>query len=271
MTREESGGETPTIELFRRLRADPTDRQLRNHLVELHVGFGIHMAGRYGGRGVADDDLRQVALLALIKAVERFDPDRGVSFTTFAGRTIEGEVKRHFRDSTWAVRVPRPLKELHLRVRRAADDLSAQSNRSPTVRELAAYLGVTTDEIVTALGASAAYTADHIDTSSSGPDEGPAGGTISRYHDALAETEPGYGLCDDRMVVDDLVGRLPVREQEIIRLRFNENLTQAEIADKIGISQMHVSRLLRKSYAEMLKLARQRAVTADETGGQSSD
>lgn len=243
-------------ELFARFRADPTNRRLRNQLVEAHIGFGVHVARRYANRGVADDDLRQVAMLALVKAVERYDPDRGVTFATFAGRTVEGEIKRYFRDRTWAVRVPRPLKDLHLRIRSAAEDLSAQLDRSPTVRELSTYLGVTTDEIVTALGASAAYTADHIDASSPGSDEGAIGGSISRNHNALAEHESGFDLTDDRMIVRELVAQLPAREQEIVMLRFYEELTQAEIAAKVGISQMHVSRLLRKAFAEMVRLSR---------------
>ncbi len=220
------------------------DRRLRNKLVEAHMGFGLHLARRFANRGVADDDLRQVAMMALVKAVERFDPERGVSFSTFAGRTIEGEIKRYFRDSTWAVRVPRPIKELHLRVRSAAEDLAQELGRSPTPRELAAHLSVSTDEVVNALTASAAYAADRIEPPD---DDGPGAGSRR----VLAEQEPGFRRSEHRVVLQDLLARLPGREREIVRLRFFEELTQAEIADRIGVSQMHVSRLLRRAFADM--------------------
>lgn len=223
-------------------------RRIRNQLVEIHMGFGVHVARKYTNRGVPDDDLRQVAMMALVKAVDRFDPDRGVTFSTFAGRTVEGEIKRYFRDSTWAVRVPRPAKELHLRIRSAAEDLSHDLGRSPTPRELAAYLSVSTDDVVMALGAGAAYSTDRIEPPSD-DNSMPDGRGV------LAEQESGFGLTEDRVLLQRLMVRLPEREQEIVKLRFFDELTQAEIADRVGISQMHVSRLLRKSFGQMRQAA----------------
>ena len=236
------------VDMFDRYRSSG-DRRIRNELVEAHLGFGVHVARKYANRGVPDDDLRQVAMVALVKAVDRFDPTRGVSFSTFAGRTIEGEIKRYFRDSTWSVRVPRPTKELHLRIRSAADELVQDLDRSPTARELAAYLSVSTDEIVTALGAAAAYTADRIEPPT---DDGP--GTDAPG--ILAQHEGGFALTEDRLLLARLMDRLPERQQEIVRLRFFEDLTQSEIADKIGISQMHVSRLLRNAFDRMASESR---------------
>ncbi len=227
------------------------NRRTRNKLVEAHVGFGVHVARKYANRGVHEDDLRQVAMMALVKAVDRFDPSRGVSFSTFAGRTIEGEIKRHFRDSTWSVRVPRPIKELHLRVRSAAEDLTHELGRSPTAREVAGYLAVSTDDVVTALGASAAYSADAIDAPTR--DDGSTSPRIPVEHDE------GYGLTEDRILLERLIARLPEREQEIVRLRFFEDLTQAEIADRVGVSQMHVSRLLRRAFEKMAAVHRDKA------------
>ena len=230
-------------ELFEQYRRS-NDRRLRNQLVEAHMGFGVHVARKYANRGVADDDLRQVAMLALVKAVDRFDPTRGVNFSTFAGRTVEGEIKRYFRDSTWAVRVPRPAKELHLRIRSAAEDMAHELRRSPTPRELAAYLGVSVDDVVMALGAAAAYSADRIEPPSD-DDSSPDSRGI------LAEQESGYRMTEDRVFLKNLIKQLPEREQQIVRLRFFEELTQAEIAERVGISQMHVSRLLRKAFEQL--------------------
>ncbi len=250
MTATDRLSDSEISQLFEQYRQSG-DRTCRNQLVEAHIGFGVHVARKYANRGVPTDDLRQVAMVALVKAVERFDPDRGVSFSTFAGRTIEGEIKRYFRDSTWAVRVPRPAKELHLRIRSAGEDLSHELGRSPTVRELASYLSVSTDDVVVALGASAAYSADRIEPPS---DDDPA--ADSRGY--LAEQEGGFTLTEDRMLIEHLVARLPDREQEIVRLRFFEELTQAEIAERVGISQMHVSRLLRRAFEHMRIAARRR-------------
>lgn len=226
-------------ELFRELRRTGR-RRLRNRIVEDHMGLAVHIAKRFHGGAGRDDDIEQVAMLALVKAVDRFDPDLGVPFSAFAGRTIEGEIKRHFRDATWAVKVPRGAKELHVAVRRANDELSGRLGRSPTVDEVAAHLGVDRDDVITGLAASNARRVGTIDPrpdDEGGPDRSSA----------TAAGERGFGDVENAAVVEELISRLPEREQEIVRLRFYDDLSQSEIAARVGVSQMHVSRLLRKA------------------------
>jgi RNA polymerase sigma-B factor len=229
------------LELFREF-ARTRSRRLRNELVERHMGLAAHVARRFGRRGPSDDDLRQVAFLALVKAVDRFEPDRNVAFSTFAGRTIEGEIKRHFRDHTWTLRVPRSAKEIHLQLRRATDELTQELGRSPRVPELAERLGLDVDEVVEGIAAGSAYATGSLDA--------PAGndGESTRQYGG---EDVGYGQVDDTRTVDELMERLAPREREIVRLRFYEELSQSEIADRVGISQMHVSRLLRRSFEQM--------------------
>jgi len=217
-------------------------RGLRNRIVEEYMGLAIHIARRYNAGVGRDDDLEQVAMLALVKAVDRFDPELGVPFSAFAGRTIEGELKRHFRDATWAVKVPRGAKELHVAVRRANDQLSVQYGRSPTVDEVAEYLEIDRDDVITGLAAGTARRVGSIDP---GPDDDGA----SDRNSATAVGERGFGDVENEAVVDELISTLPEREQEIVRLRFYDELSQSEIADRVGVSQMHVSRLLRKAFA----------------------
>jgi RNA polymerase sigma-B factor len=216
-------------------------RGLRNRIVEEYMGLAIHIARRYNAGVGRDDDLEQVAMLALVKAVDRFDPEIGVPFSAFAGRTIEGELKRHFRDATWAVKVPRGAKELHVAVRRANDQLSVQYGRSPSVDEVAEYLEIDRDDVITGLAAGTARRVGSIDP---GPDDDGA----SDRNSATAVGERGFGDVENEAVVDELISTLPEREQEIVRLRFYDELSQSEIADRVGVSQMHVSRLLRKAF-----------------------
>ncbi|MET0145651.1 MAG: SigB/SigF/SigG family RNA polymerase sigma factor [Ilumatobacteraceae bacterium] len=227
--------------LFREFRRTQ-DKRLRNELVERHMGLAAHVARRFGRRGPSDDDLRQVAFLALVKAVDRFEPDRNVAFSTFAGRTIEGEIKRHFRDHTWTVRVPRSAKEIHLQLRRATDELTQQLGRSPTVPQLAERLGLSTDEVVEGIAAGSAYSTASLDAPMGNDGEGTR---------QIGSDDRGYADVADLALIEDLMQRLPVREREIVRLRFYEELSQSEIAERIGISQMHVSRLLRRSFEQM--------------------
>lgn len=215
------------------------DRSLRNEIVEDHIGLAHHFAARYRRSASEDEDLRQVALLGLVKALDRFDPARGVAFSTFAGRTIDGELKRHFRDQTWALRVPRSVKDLHVSVRRASEELEQRLARSPTVRELAEHLGVGVDEVVGAMGAGSARRAGSLEQP--GEDQ-------SDDHRPELGTPPGTTGVEDRDLVARLLSTLEPREQEIIRLRFYEQMSQEQIADRVGLSQMHVSRLLRKSF-----------------------
>ncbi len=216
-------------------------RRVRNRIVEEYMGLAIHIARRYHAGAGRDDDLEQVAMLALVKAVDRFDPDRGVPFSAFAGRTIEGELKRHFRDATWAVKVPRGAKELHVAVRRANDELSLSLGRSPTVDEVADHLQVDRDDVITGL---AAATARRVGTIDPGPDDE---GSSDRMR-ATSVSERGFVDVENENVVEQLIETLPEREREIVRLRFYEELSQSDIADRVGVSQMHVSRLLRKAF-----------------------
>jgi RNA polymerase sigma-B factor len=222
---------------------DPT-RQRRNELVEIHIGLARRIADRLA-RTRDDPDVQQVAMLGLVKAVDRFDPDRGIPFPAFAGRTIEGEIKRYFRDRTWSVKVPRSAKELHLAVRRGVDELQQQLHRSPTVPEIAAHLDLETDEVLTGLEAGASYTASSLEGSSVGAEPAP------EYQGFLAVEDVGFGDQENRDLVRKLLSRLPERERTIVALRFFDELSQSEIGERLGISQMHVSRLLRASFNQM--------------------
>lgn len=231
-------------------------RSLREGLVADHLPLAAHLARRFANRGIADDDLLQVASLGLLHAVDRFDPDRGVEFSTFAAPTILGELKRHFRDRGWAVRVPRRLQELNLRLTTVADELTHQLGRSPTIAELSAAVHVSDEEVLEALDAARAYrarsisrpTADHDGAGESAPDD-------------LRADDLAFIRSEERMVVDRLLGTLPPREQLMLRMRFYEEMTQQEIADRLGVSQMQVSRLL----AKVLGQLRERLAAPDAT------
>lgn len=211
------------------------------------MGLAAHIAKRFSRPGMGDDDLRQVAMLGLVKAVDRFDPDYGVPFAAFAGSTIEGELKRHFRDQSWVVRVPRSAKDLHLMVRRATDELVQQSSRSPSVDEIAAHLAIDRDDVLRGLAASSAY---HVGTIQPSSSDGDPETPLDRI-DALASEETGYEHATDADLVERLLAQLPEREREIVRLRFYEQQSQEQIAAAMGVSQMQVSRLLRASFEKM--------------------
>jgi RNA polymerase sigma-B factor len=217
------------------------DRTLRNELVEEHMRLAEFLARRFVHRGEPLDDLRQVALVGLLKAVERFEPDRGLQFSSFAMPTIVGELKRHFRDRGWAVRVPRRVQELHLELDRTIAALSQELGRPPTPREIAARAGVQEEDVLESMEASSLYRLPSIDAIRSGDDA--AGAPAER----LGDLDPEMGAVDNRLAVGELLSLLPEREQTIVYLRFFEGLTQSEIAEHVGISQMHVSRLLVRS------------------------
>ncbi|HEY1740064.1 MAG TPA: SigB/SigF/SigG family RNA polymerase sigma factor [Acidimicrobiia bacterium] len=217
------------------------DRKLRNELIEAHRLLAAHFARRYSNRGEPFDDLLQVAYLGTLKAVERFDPDRNVEFSTFAAATIDGELKRHFRDKTWSVRVPRRTQELHLRLPAATNQLSQQLRRAPTLDELADELDASQDEVLQAMEAAGAYRSASLDARSSGERDTPA---LER---SLGSVDENFDLAEHRVIVDELLATLPERERMIVELRFFDELTQSEIADRIGVSQMHVSRLLART------------------------
>jgi RNA polymerase sigma-B factor len=229
----------PDSDLFGAYR-ESGDQELRNQLVERYAGLAVSLARRFDQRGVPLDDLIQVAQLGVINAVERFDPSRGAAFTTFATATVLGELKRHFRDKTWAVRVPRGVKELHIRVGPALAELRQLLGRSPTIAELAAHLETSEDDLLEAMEAGAAYRPDSMDATSAETDKPTLGDQIGA---------PGVDAetITERVTVRQLMAQLPHRERTVVYLRYFEDLTQAEIAERVGVSQVHVSRLLRRA------------------------
>lgn len=235
------------VEQFREFRRTG-DRSVRNALVEQHIGFADFLARRFANRGEPIDDLRQVALVGLVKAVERFDPDRGVSFASFAVPTITGEIKRHFRDRTWSIRVPRNLQELTIEIERARGELGHALRRSPTVSELATHLDVTEEALLEGLEAATLYRSGSLDAPAPGAD-GPSLG------DRIASATDDHGEVENRALVRQLLSGLPVRERRIVYLRYFEGMTQDAIAERMGVSQMHVSRLLAKSLDQLARAA----------------
>ena len=232
------------------------DRTIRDDIIATQVGLAEYLARRFKNRGEPVEDLVQVALLGLLKAVERFDPSRGLEFSTFATPTIVGELKRHFRDKGWAVRVPRRVQELHLQMGAVVNILAQELGRSPTIPEIARHADVSVDEVLEAMEAGRAYRFTSIDAGSSDDEErGPTPAS------QLGTEEPGMEEVEHRMLLSPLIASLPKREQMIIQFRFFRGMTQSEIAERLGISQMHVSRLLARSLAQL----RQRAGPESES------
>jgi RNA polymerase sigma-B factor len=232
-----SGASAELNELFAR-RNDPDARRL---IVARYDRLATRLARRYRGRGEPVDDLEQVARVGLVNALDRFDPERGVQFSTFATRTILGELKRHLRDRTWSVRVPRSLQERWLESSRAIEDLTHSLSRSPTITEIAARIDATEDEVLEALDAGSAYTAGSLDLPLGDDDES------GRLIDLLGAEDPDLVQVAPWTTLTETIGELPERERRILYLRFFEGRTQSEIGDQLGISQMHVSRLLRRA------------------------
>ncbi|MDQ3570686.1 MAG: SigB/SigF/SigG family RNA polymerase sigma factor [Actinomycetota bacterium] len=226
--------------------AGDRDPALRDQLVEGHLGLAEYLARRFSNRGEPLDDLVQVASLGLLKAVDRFEPSRGVEFSTYATHTIVGELKRHFRDKGWAVRAPRRMQELYLRLGKVVSALSQELGRSPTIPELASEAQVSEEEVLEALEAGQAYRFSSLDAPSSGDEDD--GDTLSSH---LGGEDPGLLEAEHRAALSPLMARLPPREQTILQLRFFEGMTQSEIAGQLGISQMHVSRLLARSLNQL--------------------
>ncbi len=214
---------------------------LREALTRLCLPFAARLARRYRGRGESWDDIEQVARLGLVKAIDRYDPERG-SFTAYAVITISGEIKRHFRDKTWGVHVPRRVQDLSLEVGHAAMVLTSSLARTPTVAEIAARLEITPREVLEAQESSAAYSPSSLNMPVS------ADGAIE-FGDLLGHPDNDLELVDDKVTVADLLMRLPARERRMLALRFYGNRSQAQIAAELGISQMHVSRLLTRALA----------------------
>jgi RNA polymerase sigma-B factor len=256
-----SNATTTTASRSRDTRTDPRfaeyratgDRDIRNALIEEHRWLAVHCARRFTHKGEPLDDLVQVAMVGILKAVERFDPDYGVVFSTFAVPTVVGELRRHFRDKTWSIHVPRRAKELYQTVSGVTDELTQVLGRSPTVPEIADRAGVTVEEALEALEVSSCYRGVPLAPPS---DDDSADGIT------LGEDDPGFRATDARMTVSVLLEALPTeRERQIIQMRFVENLTQSQIAARIGVSQVQVSRLLR---ASLDKMRRKLAADRDE-------
>ena len=227
---------------------DPHRAAVRDELVVMHLPLVHHVARRYRDRGESMEDLVQVGTIGLIKAVDRFDLGRGTELSTFATPTILGEIKRHFRDRSWAMKVPRRLQERSAQVSACTDDLTRTLQRSPTVREVAAELGVSQEEVLDAIEVRHAYSATSLDADRGDGSERPAA-----IGDSLGIEDAALEAVEYREAIRPLLDALPDRERRIIMLRFFGNLTQSQIAEEMGMSQMHVSRLLARSLTQLRK------------------
>jgi RNA polymerase sigma-B factor len=226
-------------------KGDPRRERVREILVEEHLPLVRHFARRFSNRGEPFDDLLQVGTLGLIAAIDRFDPTRGVEFLSFAVPTITGEIKRHFRDQGWSVRVPRRLQELHLSLNAAVSELSQKNGHAPTPSELAEHLGIPRAEVLEGLAVANAYRSSSLDERLSGEEDSP---TLAA---TLGEEDAALEGVEYRESLQPLLATIPARERRILILRFFGNMTQSQIAADIGISQMHVSRLLSQTLAKL--------------------
>jgi RNA polymerase sigma-B factor len=222
------------------------DPAAREALVERFLPLARQLARRYQHGGEQLDDLVQVASLGLLKAIDRFDPARETAFSSFAVPTILGELKRHFRDKGWSVRVPRDLQELTVRVDRVTEQLARELGRAPTLAEVAERTGHSEEQVLEAREAAGAYRAVSLDRPRDDDEEGE--GSVGA---AMGTEDPGFGVAEDAATVQRLMRVLSEREREVLRLRFAEDLTQSEIGVRVGVSQMHVSRLIRQAVAQL--------------------
>ncbi len=251
-------GDGPTdVALFARMHGDG-DQRAREALIERYLPLARRLARRYQRTEEPMDDLVQVASLGLIKAVDRFDAGREILFSSYAVPTILGELKRHFRDRTWSVRVPRDLQELALRIDQAVSALSANSGRAPAVVEIAEAVGVSEERVLDAMEAAGAYHAGSLDAPRGSRQGEDSGETLA---DSLGADESGFERAEDRATLEPLLAHVSARERLVLQMRFAEGMTQAEIGDRIGVSQMQVSRLIRQA------LARLRAGLEDQSAG----
>jgi RNA polymerase sigma-B factor len=228
----------------------PDRAVLRARVIEEHMMMARRLARRYAGRGVLFEDLVQVAALALVRAVDGYDSTRGTLFLSFAIPTIDGSLKRHFRDTTWGMRVPRSTQELVLATKTASGEVSQRLGRAATLTELAEHMHVTVENLLDAQAATHAYRPESLDAAD------------AELMDVLGSPDPRFAAVDDQLMLRALVGALPARERRILTLRFYHEMTQAEIAAEVGVSQMHVSRLLRQTLAHL-----QARITASGASG----
>jgi RNA polymerase sigma-B factor len=220
------------------------DRLAREELVQRHLPLVRALARRYAGRGESLDDIEQVGAIGLIKAIDRFEMDRDVALTTYATPNVVGEIKRHFRDKGWAIRIPRGLQELNARMSSTIERLTAELGRSPSIAEIAQKLETTPEQVLEALEAGSAYAPVSL---SAGPG---AEGELDPM-ETIGTEDDNFERTEQRASLEPALEMLPSREREILRMRFEDGLTQTQIAEQIGVSQMHVSRLIRKSLARM--------------------
>jgi RNA polymerase sigma-B factor len=239
-------------------RRDAGDLRARDELIERFLPLARSLARRFERSGESLEDLVQVASLALVKAIDGYNSERGIAFSSYAVPTIVGELKRYYRDRTWAVRPPRDLQELMLRVNRIAERLSAQLDRAPSVAELAAASDVTTEEVLEALQARSAYRGLSL--------QAPIGDREqdTTLQDTLGTSDDGYAQAEARVVLDGLSTGLPQRSREILRLRFEQDLTQAEIGALLGVSQMQISRIIRHTIDQLRHVAEQQERMAED-------
>jgi RNA polymerase sigma-B factor len=227
------------------------DLRAREELIERFLPLARSLARRYEHHGEPLEDLLQVASLGLVKAIDRYDPARGVAFSSYAVPTIAGELKRHFRDRTWAVRPPRELQERTLRVNHASVALSATLDRAPTTSELAASLDVSDEDVLDALQACGARDGLSLQAPARGDDQQAA------LQDTLGKSDDGYERVEDRVVLDGLLSAVPARTRRVLRLRFEQDLTQAQIGALLGVSQMQISRIICHAIAQLRHIAEQ--------------
>ena len=235
-------------ELLAQLHSMPAEaagrKQLRDRLVEQHMPLVVYLARRFSGRNEPMNDLIQVGSIGLIKAIDRFDPERGLEFSTYATPTILGELKRHFRDTGWLIHVPRRAQELQTTLNTARAELSQELGRAPTVSELAARIDIGEDAVVEALDAARAYSGVPLDILA------PPGETVPE-HPMLGMIDEGFEQVEQRAILRDVIAQLPEAEREILLLRFVANKTQTEIAAMVGVSQMQVSRLVARGLKKL--------------------
>jgi len=224
---------------------DPARATVRAEIVERCLPLAEHIARRFTGRGEPHEDLVQVARVGLVNAVNRFDPERGTEFVSFAVPTVMGEVRRHFRDAGWALRVPRRTKELHVAIGKVTGVLSQQLGRSPTPTEIASELGVSRADVNEALLAGNAYQTTSVDAPGT---ERPGAPPLA---ESVGNLDSAFDTIDNREALRPLVAALPERERTVLMLRFFGNLTQTQIAEQVGVSQMHVSRILARTLASL--------------------
>lgn len=244
-----TSGEAPSAadllaELHRLDEADERRQQLRDQLVEQHLPLVVYLARRFSGRNEPMTDLVQVGSIGLIKAIDRFEPERGLEFSTYATPTILGELKRHFRDTGWLIHVPRRAQEMQTTLNAARAELSQELGRAPTVAELAARIDAEEDAVIEALDAARAYSGVPLDVLA------PPGETVPE-HPMLGVLDEGFEQVEQRALLREAIGRLPENEREILLLRFVANKTQTEIAKIVGVSQMQVSRLVARGLKKL--------------------